>query len=324
MRIGAPVRYYLNSVALTRRQEGWGSAVGTGARLLSEELRKRSVHARLSKTNPELLASAARRASAGAPDVDPAVVEELLAGAGSPATRVSLDPVAYARHRQAFRYPRFYAGGPAAKGGAREWKILEYFASIELLDIRPGDVVIDVASERSVFPDLLEEQYRAQVYRQDLVYPPGVNGGRIGGSAAAMPVPESFADILTLHNSFEHFEGSADTDFVREAWRVLRPGGAVCVVPLYLAERYSILTDPLVDTVGVEWDDGAEVVSVAGHRNRFGRFYSPAALVERVLRPADECGFERRLCRFENIRVLNPTSGLHFGLVLVKPPVRPA
>jgi hypothetical protein len=38
-----------------------------------------------------------------------------------------------------------------------------------------------------------------------------------------MPIPAQFADTLVLHNTFEHFEGSADTDFIAEAWRVLQP-----------------------------------------------------------------------------------------------------
>jgi hypothetical protein len=294
-----------------------------GISLASEELSKTRVRARLNRTSPEMMAAASQRAATGAPEVNVAAIGRGLESVGVTVTRVSLDPSAFAEHTRRYRYPRFYAGGAAAKGGAREWKILEYFASLELLDIRSTDVVIDVASERSVFPDLVEELYGARLFRQDLTYPPGVHENRIGGNAASMPVPPSFADVLTLHNSFEHFEGGADSDFVREAWRVLRQGGAACIVPLYLAERYTILTDPLVDTVDVEWDPGAEVVGVAGHRNRFGRFYSPPALVERVLRPAEECGFDVRLYQFENIRRLDRTSGLHFGLVLAKPPVRP-
>ena len=41
----------------------------------------------------------------------------------------------------------------SSDGGSRESKILEYFLSLQLLPISPSDIVIDVASERSVFPD---------------------------------------------------------------------------------------------------------------------------------------------------------------------------
>jgi hypothetical protein len=323
MRAGAAVRYLVNSVALARQQEGSRSAAKTGLALVTDELKKLRTRQRLSRTHPELLALASRRAAVGAPDVEVEAIRRGLESAAIPVVELPLDASAFARHVRNARYPRFYAGGPVAKGGAREWKLLEYFVSLELMDVRASDVVVDVASERSVFPDMLEEHYGARVYRQDLTYPPGLHGGRIGGNAASMPVPAEFADLLVLHNSFEHFERSADTEFVREAWRVLRPGGLVCIVPLYLAERYAILTDPLVDTTEVEWDAGAEVLPVAGHRNRFGRFYSPLVLAERVLRPAEACGFDVRLYHFLNIHDLNPTTGLHFGLVLAKPPLRP-
>ena len=113
-----------------------------------------------------------------------------------------------------------------------------------------------------------------------------------------MPLPAGSVDKLFLHNSFEHFEGDIDTGFVREAWRVLRPGGGLCVVPLYLSARHQIVTDPLVDRSGIEWDPDAEVVERIGHRNRFGRFYSAETLAERVLRPAFECGFRAEICAF--------------------------
>jgi hypothetical protein len=62
-----------------------------------------------------------------------------------------------------------------------------------------------------------------------------------------MPVADGFADKLVLHNSFEHFEGTANTDLVTEAWRVLKPGGVVCIVPLFVSDRYVIMSDPLTD-----------------------------------------------------------------------------
>jgi len=248
-----------------------------------------------------------------------------LAERGLDVEEFALDQDAFVEHLGAFRYPRFYAGGPIAKGGFRESKILEYFVSLKLLPVPPGDVVIDVASERSVFPEMVNEMFGAQVYRQDLIYPPGLAGDKIGGSAAAMPVPAAFAHKLFLHNSFEHFEGSIDTEFIAEAWRVLKPGGAVCIVPLYLSARHQIVTDPLLDIQDVAWDSGAEIVPKTGYRSRFGRFYSAEALAKRVLEPAGECGFRYEICHFGGADQAagDPISrayrGLRFGLTLTKP-----
>lgn len=191
--------------------------------------------------------------------------------------------------------------------------------SLELLDPQPGDVVIDVASERSIFPAVVRRAAGATVYRQDLIYPPGIEGDRIGGSAAAMPVADGFADKLVLHNSFEHFEGTADTDFVTEAWRVLKPGGVVCIVPLFVSDRYVILSDPLTDRRGIIWDPGAERIEIPGWHNRFGRFYDAPALEARVLAPARELGYEIELLHFVNVKAVHPHASTHFGLVMRKP-----
>jgi len=232
---------------------------------------------------------------------------------------VSFDPGALRKHCESFRYPRFYAGGAVANGGFREYKIVEYFVSLELTPIDSDDTVIDVASEYSVFPDMVRELFNASVFQQDLIYPPGVHGDRIGGNAAGMDIEPGFANRLMLHNSFEHFEGDADSGFIREAWRILKPGGTVCIVPLFLSSSHTVLTDPLVDQRDVEWDPEGTVVSIIGYRNRFGRFYSLDTLQRRVIEPATQCGFRPTIQYVKNIQELQSGSLLHFALVLEKP-----
>jgi hypothetical protein len=319
---GTAARYFVNTVNLARQQEGWRAGAATAVGLSAHEARKVPRLLRLRwnarKQQP--------RGFVEAPVVDVPELLRQLADFEIEVQPVTLDREAFARHLQEFAYPRFYAGGPVADGGFREAKILEYFLSLQLLPIAPTDVVIDVASERSVFPNMVGETIGARVLRQDLRYPPGVRGDRIGGSAAAMPVPASFADKLFLHNSFEHFEGDADTTFVAEASRVLKPFGAVCIVPLYLSTRYQILTDPLEDKSGIEWDPGSEIVERIGHHNRFGRCYSVQALVERVLEPAAEHGFHPTIHHFTDVDPTSPDPlrraqrGIRFTMVLRKLP----
>ena len=230
-----------------------------------------------------------------------------------------IDIEAFNDHVETNGYPRNYAAGPVDEGGAREKKLGEYFVSLDLLDLRPDDVVIDVASEYSVFPRMIRERFGVTCFRQDLIYPPGIDGDRIGGSADAMAVPDGFADKIVLHNAFEHFEGMADSGFVTEAARVLKPGGLVCIVPLFVCDRYCILTDPLVSRKAIVWDEGADVIEELWHHNRFGRFYDPAALKRRVLEPAAAVGLETVLYHFENVTEVHPRASMHFGLVLRKP-----
>jgi SAM-dependent methyltransferase len=323
--VGTAVRYFANVVSLTKSQEGWLSAVRVSGNLIRAETAKIPRAVRLARRRGRQAI-----AKGEAPIVDIRLILEHAAEQGIAVEHVSIDREAVVRHLHAFRYPRFYAGGAIESGGAREAKILEYFVSLECVPVMASDVVIDVASERSVFPELVRALTGARVYRQDLIYPPGIQRDRIGGSADTMPVPPSFADKLFLHNSFEHFEGDTDTKFIREAWRVLKSGGGVCIVPLYLSTRHQIVTDPLLDTRDVEWDRGAEIVERIGHHNRFGRFYSVATLEERVLGPARACGFKTTLYHFvlehadRNDVITRAQRGVRFALVLTKASTEPA
>lgn len=164
-------------------------------------------------------------------------------------------------------------------------KALEHYISIIVLDPRPVDLVIDIASSYSKFPQIIKEEFKCKVYKQDLSYPPGVKGDKIGGDAGKLPLPDSSVNKMTLHCAFEHFEGDADTRFIKEAERVLVPGGKVCILPLYLRSKYFILTDPYTDRdrTGLVFDEGAEIVEQKGWKNRFGRHYDVRHLKERVL-----------------------------------------
>ncbi|MBV8713479.1 MAG: methyltransferase type 11, partial [Chloroflexi bacterium] len=116
---------------------------------------------------------------------------------------------------------------------------------------------------------------------------------------------------------FEHFEGTADSDFIREAWRVLRPGGVLCILPLFMSERFSVMSDPLVDRRGITWDAGAEVVEIPWWHNRFGRLYDAEALQSRVLAPG--AAFDRLVYQVVNPYEVHPSVCMHFILVLYKP-----
>jgi SAM-dependent methyltransferase len=313
-RISAGVRYSLNLLSMVARQQGYAKGVAVSLRFLARETAKLPKFMMLARP-----AHPGARAVVTSPTV---YSDNLVAAIGR--LKVDLKPAmidakAFQEHVESQRYPRYYAAGPVAQGGAREKKLLEYFLSLELLEPQASHVIIDVASEWSIFPEVVRKLTGATVYQQDLIYPPGLHGNRIGGNAAQMPVPDAFAHSLVLHNAFEHFEGTADTDFISEAWRVLKPGGKLCILPLFMSEQYSMMSDPLVDRRGLRWDEGARVVEKPWFRNRFGRYYDAAALESRVLAPARRAGFEATIYHYLNVREVVPQSRLHFALLLVKP-----
>ncbi len=206
------------------------------------------------------------------------------------------------------KYPNYYPWNIAEKS-------LEHFIAAELLSIQEGSVYIDIASENSPAPEIYSRLFGCRAYRQDLNYPEGFNGERIGGDASNMPVPDGFADRMALHCSLEHFECDSDIAFVKEAYRVLRPGGRCCIVPLYMYEKYAVQTDPLFSG-GVEFEDDATVYCARGWNNRHGRFYDPAHLKERILDNLG--GLSYTIYRITNVKDVDASCYVRFALLLEK------
>ena len=76
----------------------------------------------------------------------------------------------------ATRYPNYYVGNEAEKS-------FKHFVSFQLLALKPGDILIDVASEGSPVPEIAQRLYGANAYAQDIMYPEGLLEKRIGGDA---------------------------------------------------------------------------------------------------------------------------------------------
>ncbi len=203
---------------------------------------------------------------------------------GMPFRDFEIDTRAFQAYVNAAGYPDRYAGYYV---GNQTEKALEHFVALTLLDLRPEDVFVDIASEHSPVPEIYATLAGATSYSQDIMYPEGVVGNQIGGDACAMPVPAGFASAASLTCSLEHFEQDADIRLFKELTRVLRPGGAVCVVPFYVNGEHVVQTDPTVGVAAnVVFDEGAPVYCVKGWGNRHARFYSPSSFMERIVHGA--------------------------------------
>lgn len=209
------------------------------------------------------------------------------------------------------RYPGYYAGNLPEKS-------LEHYVAFHLLDLHEGEVFIDLASEHSPVPEIFERLTGARAYSQDIMYPEGIHGRRIGGDACRMPVPDGFARKAALTCSLEHFEKDGDIRLFSELYRVLSPGGRVVVVPFYLFTKPAVQTDPELSVPAeVAFDPECTVYCAKGWGNRHGRFYSPAWFQERIAGPmAGKFRFE--VVHLVNARQVDPTVYARFAFTAVR------
>lgn len=185
-------------------------------------------------------------------------------------------------------YPDDYYGSQ----NGREWefiqKTLEHFVSLQFLRLDAESVFIDIGACNSPFYEIVRKKYgTAFSYRQDLIFKPGINGNEIGCSAGKLPFPDESVDAITLHCSLEHFEGTEDISFFKEAQRVLKKGGKCVVLPFYLSSEYTIHLDPVMNVLrsykpDLSGDEKA-VLRYCDSKQPFSRHYDVVTFKSRIL-----------------------------------------
>jgi hypothetical protein len=160
---------------------------------------------------------------------------------------------------------------------------------------------------------LRERNGGLKVFAQDITYLKGDSHDRIGGSAHELPLPNGSVDVMTLHCTFEHFEGLVDSQFICEAGRVLSSSGRVCILPLYVARQYTIVRNPFNEMFTRRIDNTERTYWVWSQRYgaSHGRFYDIQTLRKRVIDVAEKCGLNVALYRVSNIKeITRAVSGL--------------
>ncbi len=183
------------------------------------------------------------------------------------------------------RYPTYYSDN-------FDEKSFEHFLCHKFLGLEAGQIFVDLASEHSPVPKIFNRLSGCDSYSQDIMYPEGINGKRIGGDASNMPVEDSFFDAAIATCSIEHFENQSDVLLMKEMGRTLKRHGKFIIVPLYLYSEAACQTDPVYAVPsGVQFDREATVFCCKNWGNRHGRFYSPQTLMDRLIRSNPDISF---------------------------------
>jgi SAM-dependent methyltransferase len=208
-------------------------------------------------------------------------------------------------------FPTWYSGGPQSTAFLE--KTLEHYVGAQLVTLGSADVYIDVGADNSPFATIATKLYGCTGYQLDSAYRPGIHGRCIGSDVRAIAFPDGSVDKMAAHCAFDHFQGDADAAFLAEAVRVLRPGGRLCILPLYLAE----LTTNFVDTAA--WisppllDPDAAAIDVPGWGYEFSRYYSPERFLALAARQAD--GLSLRV--FEIVGAQNVHPGCYLRMAAI-------
>lgn len=222
------------------------------------------------------------------------------------------DPKPYRVDLDAYR--RYLDGADYSQYRAYYWwrktppeKQLEHFLAREFLALKPGEVYLDIASGVSPVVDIYHRLDGADTYSVDIRFSPrSTNPRQVHANAKALPWPDASVDAMALHCSFEHFEGDADSGFIKELDRVLKPGGRCVIVPFYLNSRFAIQSDPrCLPFAGLPWDDGADVYLPLDLGQRHGRFYDAERLASRVVAHLDRA--RMTLWEVTNPREVHPS-----------------
>ncbi len=125
-------------------------------------------------------------------------------------------------------------------------KCLEHFLSFELCEIFGSQTlkIMDIAASNSPVTSILRMLGYPNVWKQDIQYTTNLDQFVIGGDAKRIDCQDNQFDALTLHNSWEHFEGDSPGSFLSEAYRILKPGGKLCIIPLFMNDIPFSLTSP--------------------------------------------------------------------------------
>lgn len=208
------------------------------------------------------------------------------------------------------RYPQYYELNQGEKA-------FEHYWAYRFIEPKAGCQYVDIGSEHSPLPEIFDRLSGSITYSQDLSYEPGIAGKQIGGDAAQLPVPDAFFDGVVATCSIEHFEGNSDIGFMKEVARVLKPGGKIIVLPLYINATACYYVDPVCAVLGdAAYEPEHDIYCEKGWGNRFGRFYSAATLRQRLIDPNPELSFAVQYLKDANS--LGPSVYCRFALFGIK------
>lgn len=251
-----------------------------------------------------------------------AEVEKDLIGLGVKVIDYEPDADEFKAFQAANYFPHDYHGGRT--GTVWDEKLLEHWVAAERLGLPEythQDVYIDVAAGGSPWAKSLRDVFGMSAFAIDL----SLEGSayrdlpyyRIENATAT-----SFGDAsvkgASLQCAFEMFMGDDDTNFLKEFARILKPGGKVVILPLYMHTHYCAYSTPTYYGRGNSDLLAKEYVCRDWNGIPSARFYDASALKRRVLDPIENLGMQYQLFALRNKTDFGNNIYCHFILEIIK------
>lgn len=227
---------------------------------------------------------------------------------------------AFKKFKEENWFPPAYHGGQHS--GVWDEKLLEYWLSSNLLglkDYSKEDIFVDIAACDSPWAKTLRERLGITTFAidldsnnpayRDLAY------YRIEDATKTTFQPGSVTGC-SLHCAYEMFMGDDDRNLIIESARILKPGGKMIILPLYMHTHYCTYTTPEYFGKGHSDISAKEYIRLDCMGIPSSRKYDAKTLKNRVLDPIINAGMKYRLHVLRNKLAFGENIYCHFILEL--------
>lgn len=217
--------------------------------------------------------------------------------------------------------PDYHSGCPIP---VWEEKLLEHWVASERLRLRayqPEDIYVDIAAGSSPWAMALRQRAGITAFAIDL--------NEVGESykdlpyyriedATATNFPDASVTGASLQCAYEMFAGDNDSKLLKEFARILKPGGKVVILPLYMHTHYCAFSTPEYFGKGHSDPVAIEYACLDWEGIPSARYYDESALKKRVLDEIDQLGMRYQLLALRNKADLGKDIYCHFILEITK------
>lgn len=221
-------------------------------------------------------------------------------------------------------YP--FGGYYDKKGKRYQRKICEYFVVNKILELENKGVeyvYIDAASMGSPWGEWLYNRYGIKAKSIDIKKPEKPNVVFVQADVKKMPYKDNSINAISMQSAIELFPGTLDIDFIRESGRILKNGGVLLILPLYMnLKAYNMFGKSYLRNAEPE-KESIKCIRL-DYNTAFTRLYSVNSLDKRLITEAKRNDMDFKIVFIEadkDIKLSDPVDSfiyLHFCLVLTK------